>query len=68
MNEEKWIECPHCKNTGKEIPDCEECEGRGWVNDPLDDGTMTCPECDDETCSVCDGEKYILDKTEDKTD
>lgn len=48
--------CKHCNGTGKEFPDCPECEGRGWVDDPDDGGTMTCPECDDEPCSECDGE------------
>lgn len=25
---------------------CKECEGDGWVEDPSDGGTMTCPRCD----------------------
>jgi hypothetical protein len=26
-------------------PDCETCEGNGWVYDPMG-GTMMCPDCD----------------------
>ena len=26
-----------------EDPDCPECEGRGWVEDEENGGTMTCP-------------------------
>lgn len=25
---------------------CLECEGNGWIDDPLDGGTTTCPVCD----------------------
>lgn len=56
MNEEQWIECPHCHGKKKEFPDCEECNGCGWVEDPEDGGTMTCPACNDEVCSECNGE------------
>ena len=58
MSDSEWVECPHCNGKKMEVPDCEECEGRGWVDDP-DGGTMTCPECDDESCSVCGGEGYV---------
>jgi hypothetical protein len=30
------------------IEQCETCEGKGWVDDPSDGGTMTCPECGNE--------------------
>jgi DnaJ-class molecular chaperone len=28
--------------------DCETCDGAGWVSDPSDGGTMTCPDCEGE--------------------
>ncbi len=28
------------------VEECEECDGKGWVYDPSDGGTMTCPVCD----------------------
>ena len=34
MSEIEWVECPHCNGKKMEVPDCEECEGRGWVDDP----------------------------------
>ena len=37
--------CTACNGTKQAVPDCEECEGNGWVPDPDDGGTMTCPEC-----------------------
>jgi DnaJ-class molecular chaperone len=52
-------ECSTCDGTGKEFPDCEDCEGKGWVPDPVYGGTMTCPTCNSEDCSDCDGEGYI---------
>ena len=58
MSNNEWVECPHCNGKKMEVPDCEECEGRGWVDDP-GGGTMTCPECDGEYCSVCGGEGYV---------
>ena len=58
MSDIEWVECPHCNGKKMEVPDCEECEGRGWVDDP-DGGTMACPECNGESCSVCDGEGYV---------
>lgn len=51
--------CPECNGTGQLIPDCESCDGNGWVDDPSDGGTMTCPECGDEKCERCGGEKEI---------
>lgn len=58
MSDNEWVECPHCNGKKMEFPDCEECEGRGWVDDP-DGGTMSCPECNGESCSTCDGEGWI---------
>ena len=58
MSDIEWVECPHCNGKKMEVPDCEECDGRGWVDDP-DGGTMVCPECSGESCSVCDGEGYV---------
>lgn len=58
MSDNEWVECPHCNGKKMEFPDCEECEGRGWVDDP-DGGTMSCPECDGESCSICDGEGWV---------
>lgn len=47
--------CTQCEGTMMEYPDCDTCGGQGWVDDPDDGGTMTCPECDAEPCSHCDG-------------
>lgn len=49
-----WM-CKHCNGSGMEAFDCSECSGDGWVDDEEDGGTMTCPECDGEKCSVCGG-------------
>ena len=51
---EDWT-CVHCYGYGVEFPECERCEGKGWVNDLELGGTMTCPLCDNEECSVCQG-------------
>lgn len=48
-------DCPDCAGTGKEMPDCSECHGGGWIDDPEDGGTMTCPECGDQKCETCNG-------------
>ena len=53
--------CKHCEGTGYEFPNCDTCEGNGWVDDPDDSGTMTCPECNAESCSECDGTGEISD-------
>lgn len=51
--------CPLCGGTGMEVIMCEECGGDGWVYDPSDGGTMTCPTCDafpdEEVCELCSG-------------
>lgn len=59
---DEWVECPHCSGKKMELPDCEECEGRGWVEDEELGGTMSCPECGGETCSTCGGEGYVEKK------
>ena len=65
--EDEWIECPHCNGKKMEFPDCEECEGRGWVDDP-EGGTMMCPECNGESCSECGGEGFVQRPTMPATD
>ena len=47
--------CAMCGGTGAVEPDCIECMGNGWVDDPDDGGTMMCPECLDEKCPYCEG-------------
>lgn len=39
---EEWEEI--CGHDGS--ADCETCGGNGWVDDPSDGGTMTCPDCE----------------------
>lgn len=52
--------CPNCDGTGKETPYCENCEGRGWVDDPKVDGdTLICSYCEDQECYDCAGIGYI---------
>lgn len=51
--------CEHCEGTGKLMPDCTECSGHGWIDDPSDGGTMTCPLCDDEECPDCEGKGEV---------
>ncbi len=46
-------DCEDCCGTGKMMPDCEKCEGNGWVYDPSDGGTMMCPDCDGVECDKC---------------
>ena len=57
----QMIECPHCKGTKMEEPDCGECGGQGHVDDPDggDTDTMACPECGGKSCSICDGVGYL---------
>ncbi len=47
-------DCPFCKGTGMANPDCETCEGNGWVEDEEDGGTKVCPDCDGEECQECE--------------
>lgn len=49
-------ECENCRGTGMMYPDCNRCDGNGWIPDPSDGGTMVCPECDSETCDQCSDE------------
>lgn len=51
---EDW-KCTECDGTGMAVPDCEECNGNGSVDDPSDGGTMMCPECDGDKCEACHG-------------
>jgi len=51
---DEW-ECSVCNGTGRAQPDCPQCYGDGWVEDKSDGGTMTCPSCNYEPCSECDG-------------
>lgn len=53
---EDW-KCEVCDGTGQAVPDCETCSGNGWVDDPEDGGTMTCPDCLDDKCESCGGSK-----------
>jgi hypothetical protein len=53
--EDEEIECTHCNGTLMECPDCETCEGKGWVDDPSDGGTMCCPKCNGDECLTCEG-------------
>ena len=39
-------DCGECDGTGLAMPEgCELCDSYGWVDDPSDGGTMTCPDC-----------------------
>lgn len=51
---EDWI-CTACDGSGMAVPDCETCDGRGWVDDEEDGGTMMCPDCDGDKCDTCGG-------------
>ena len=65
MNLETTMKCcDKCEGTGYADEYCETCERKGWVEDPLDGGTMTCPECDGESetlCEECDGTGQLDD-------
>jgi DnaJ-class molecular chaperone len=52
--EGEWA-CTACEGTGQAVPDCEACDGHGWVDDEDEGGTMTCPECLDDKCESCKG-------------
>ena len=65
----RGYECPYCKDTHMKYPDCETCDGNGWVDDPDDGGTMCCPECDGEECYYCqeeDADIYEVNRKYDK--
>lgn len=47
-------DCSACHGTGMMFPDCDECNGYGWVPDPRDGGTKTCPKCDGAECEQCE--------------
>jgi len=47
--------CQSCNGTGKFLPNCETCQGDGWVHDDENGGTMTCPSCENEECGDCQG-------------
>lgn len=59
MSDDPVEPCQHCMGTGKEFPNCPTCEGMGWIEDDEYGGTMNCPECDNEDCSVCGGEGHV---------
>jgi DnaJ-class molecular chaperone len=44
--------CPECQGTGRQ-DECAECNSYGWVDDPEDGGTMTCPGCNGDSCEDC---------------
>lgn len=52
--EGEWA-CTECQGTGVAVPDCETCDGNGWVDDEEDGGTMTCPDCLGDRCEACNG-------------
>ncbi len=45
MSDEKSAVCPCCDGSGYENSECETCGRDGYVDDPSDGGTMTCPDC-----------------------
>ena len=60
--------CKECNGSGRvnkawqDSEGCETCTNNGWVYDPSDGGTMTCPDCDGESaevCEPCDGTGWI---------
>lgn len=49
--------CKKCDGTGRKDT-CDYCDNNGWVDDPSDGGTMTCPECYGDSgkeCLDCEG-------------
>lgn len=61
--------CKACNGTGYKHEGCDLCERNGWVDDPSDDGTMTCPECEGESaelCPTCEGDGLESPQTEGK--
>jgi len=56
--------CKECGGGGRNGDECEDCDSYGYVDDPDDGGTMTCPSCDGysgENCLICDGEGVLVD-------
>ena len=49
--------CDACSGSGN--LECDTCDSAGWVDDPSDGGTMTCPDCQGEKCIECNGEGVI---------
>jgi len=47
------MKCTKCLGNGYTEEECELCGRDGWVDDPDDDGTMTCLECDGEAGNIC---------------
>lgn len=48
-------DCEVCDGTGSAMPEgCVTCNDTGWVDDPSDGGTMTCPDCMGEAGEYCD--------------
>ena len=58
-HERSMLDCSACEGTGLEGGECSVCDSNGWVDDPEDGGTMTCPECNDERCAYCGGEGRV---------
>jgi hypothetical protein len=58
VNKEKQMkECTECGGTGYVEPlECNTCGRDGWVYDPSDGGTMTCPDCDGDCGEHCPAE------------
>ena len=57
---EQCTQCDGQRNKFLDEP-CQTCGNDGWVDDDIDGGTMTCPECDGEAgqiCTDCNGEGY----------
>lgn len=47
--------CAACEGTGKLHPNCEPCDGLGWVAKETGPGSTECPECGGEKCPDCGG-------------
>ena len=46
-------DCSHCNHTGQQYPECDECQGLGFIVDPETATTKDCPECENEPCNEC---------------
>lgn len=49
----KGTACSECNGEGYEHQECETCGRDGWVEDPDDGGTMSCPECGGDSAEPC---------------